>query len=131
MVQVTQTEGATDLLTTVGSYLPDADVDLVRRAIDFAGTAHGPQMRASGEPYVTHPIAAARTLADLHLDSQCIAAALLHDVVEDTAVDLEDIEKAFGREVATLVDGVTKLDRLQLMPGAQRTSATKEAEQAE
>jgi GTP diphosphokinase / guanosine-3',5'-bis(diphosphate) 3'-diphosphatase len=130
MVEIGQHEGATELLGTVASYLSDADLDVVQRAIEFAETAHGPQMRASGEPYITHPIAAARTLADLHLDSQCIAAALLHDVVEDTAVDLEDIEKDFGREIAMLVDGVTKLDRLDLMPEAHKSMA-KEEEQAE
>ncbi len=133
MVQATQTtqdEGATKLLAAVGNYLPSPDVDLVRHAVEFASSAHGPQTRASGEPYVTHPIAAATILADLHLDAQCIVAALLHDVVEDTHVDLETLNREFGPEVTALVDGVTKLDRLQLMPETAG-GAPKEAEQAE
>src|SRR4051812_45030032 len=89
----------------------DADVKDVRRAIQFAIEAHGDQKRASGEPYVTHPIASAQILADLGIDPVAIQAALLHDVPEDTEYALSDIEERFGGEVARLVDGVTKLSK--------------------
>ena len=82
---LTAVAGAEKLLGTVNSYLPESDAGTVQRALDFAAEAHGPQIRASGEPYVTHPIAAAQILADLHLDAPTIAAALMHDVVEDTS----------------------------------------------
>ncbi|HET7026240.1 MAG TPA: bifunctional (p)ppGpp synthetase/guanosine-3',5'-bis(diphosphate) 3'-pyrophosphohydrolase [Candidatus Limnocylindrales bacterium] len=88
-----------------------ADLDPVRRAFDLAVEAHGDQKRATGEPYVTHPIASAQILADLGLDPVAIQAALLHDVPEDTEYSLDDIEERFGPEVARLVDGVTKLSK--------------------
>ena len=88
---------------------PGADLDTVGRAFDMAVEAHGTQRRASGEPYVTHPIAAARIVADLGIDPVAVQAALLHDVPEDTESSLEDVEDRFGPEVAQLVDGVTKL----------------------
>src|SRR5207237_1066678 len=87
--------------------------------------------RATGEPYVTHPLAVAQVLCDLRLDRASIVAALLHDVVEDTAVQLTDIEREFGREVARIVDGVTKLDRVQWLSEGQRPSAARENEWAE
>jgi guanosine-3',5'-bis(diphosphate) 3'-pyrophosphohydrolase len=99
------------------------DPDVVRRAVEFAEQAHAGQLRASGEPFIAHPLAVASILADLKMDQQTIIAALLHDVVEDTAYTLRDIEAQFGSEVAALVDGVTKLDRLEVR--------TREEEQAE
>jgi guanosine-3',5'-bis(diphosphate) 3'-pyrophosphohydrolase len=98
----------------------DADVATIRRAIDFAVEAHGDQRRASGEPYVTHPIASAQILADLGIDPVAIQAALLHDVPEDTEYALSDIEDGFGSEVAQLVDGVTKLGKFSTLSHEQQ-----------
>ncbi|MGB9661971.1 MAG: RelA/SpoT family protein [Moorellaceae bacterium] len=104
-------------------YYPDADLQLIREAYKFASQAHGDQKRHSGEPYIVHPLAVAEILAELQLDIVTIAAGILHDVVEDTAVSLETIRDLFGEEVALLVDGVTKLSRLE--------HKTKEEQQAE
>ncbi len=90
-------------------YLPSADFDLIRRAYALAAVAHEGQRRQSGQPYLDHPIEVALILLDLSLDTESIAAALLHDVVEDTGVPIEVIERFFGKQVANLVDGVTKL----------------------
>jgi GTP pyrophosphokinase len=90
---------------------PSADIELVRRAFAFAVEAHSVQQRASGEPYVTHPLAVAQILAELGLDPVAIVAALLHDIPEDTDYSLQDLEERFGEEVARLVDGVTKLGK--------------------
>jgi len=99
------------LLTTVVRHDPGVDLDALRRAFDLAVEAHEGQRRASGEPYVSHPIAAAQILAELGIDPAAVQAALLHDVPEDTDYSLEDIEARFGPEVARLVDGVTKLSK--------------------
>ena len=90
---------------------PAADLEPVERAFDLAVVAHHGQVRATGEPYVTHPIASAQILAELGIDTIAIQAALLHDVPEDTEYSLTDVEETFGAEVAQLVDGVTKLSR--------------------
>jgi guanosine-3',5'-bis(diphosphate) 3'-pyrophosphohydrolase len=90
---------------------PGADLEAVGRAFDLAVSAHETQKRASGEAFVTHPIASAQILAELGLDTTAIQAALLHDVPEDTEYSLTDVEERFGPEVAQLVDGVTKLSR--------------------
>ncbi len=100
-----------ELLAEVAAHHPGGDLDLVERAFDLAVEAHAGQLRATGEAYVTHPIAAARTLAEMGLDPASIAAALLHDVPEDTEHSLVDLEERFGPEVAHLVDGVTKLSK--------------------
>src|SRR4051812_37815882 len=100
-----------DLLATIARHYPQADPGPVNQALDLAVQAHEGQRRASGEPYVTHPIASAQILADLGIDPVAIEAALLHDVPEDTEYNLSDIEERFGGEVARLVDGVTKLSR--------------------
>jgi guanosine-3',5'-bis(diphosphate) 3'-pyrophosphohydrolase len=99
------------LLATLGERYPQADLDPVARAFDLAVEAHADQKRATGEPYATHPIASAQILAELGIDPSAIAAALLHDVPEDTEYSLTDIEEQFGGEVAHLVDGVTKLSK--------------------
>ncbi len=104
-------------LETLGSDRAVADVELVRRACHFAAQAHAGQQRASGEPYVQHALAVARILAGLRLDPEAIAAAILHDVVEDTPVTLDDVRREFGERVATLVDGVTKMDVIQGLKG--------------
>ncbi|MEO1090906.1 MAG: bifunctional (p)ppGpp synthetase/guanosine-3',5'-bis(diphosphate) 3'-pyrophosphohydrolase [Pseudomonadota bacterium] len=103
-----------ELVEKVRSYDARADEDLLNRAYVFAMQAHGTQVRASGDPYFHHPVEVAGILADLKLDSASIATALLHDTVEDTGATIEDMERLFGREVARLVDGVTKLNKLDL-----------------
>jgi len=100
-----------ELLDAVRRNHPDAQLLVVEQAFDLAVDAHADQRRASGEPYVTHPIAAARIVADLGIDPTAVAAALLHDVPEDTEYSLLDIEERFGADVARLVDGVTKLSK--------------------
>ncbi len=102
----------TSLLRKVVAYNPEADEELIAQAYGTAHAAHRGQVRKSGEPFVYHPLATADILADLHLDSTTIAAALLHDVLEDTDFAREELEKRFGEEVADIVDGVTKLKRL-------------------
>ncbi|MDH2918291.1 MAG: bifunctional (p)ppGpp synthetase/guanosine-3',5'-bis(diphosphate) 3'-pyrophosphohydrolase [Sideroxydans sp.] len=101
------------LITEVSSYLKPQDVDHVRAAIAYSRAAHEGQMRHSGEAYVTHPIAVARILAPLHLDVQAIIAALLHDVVEDTTITTAQVAEKFGAPVAELVEGLSKLDKIQ------------------
>jgi GTP diphosphokinase / guanosine-3',5'-bis(diphosphate) 3'-diphosphatase len=103
-----------ELVERVRAYDPDADEDLLNKAYVFAMKAHGSQLRASGDPYFHHPVEVAGILTDFRLDSASIATALLHDTVEDTGATLDEIERLFGRTVARLVDGVTKLNRLEL-----------------
>ncbi|MFZ2487923.1 MAG: bifunctional (p)ppGpp synthetase/guanosine-3',5'-bis(diphosphate) 3'-pyrophosphohydrolase, partial [Anaerolineae bacterium] len=93
----------------------EEDTQLVRRAYALASEAHGDTPRASGEPYIIHPLAVSGILADLRLDAKAIAAGLLHDVAEDTSISIAEIEKQFGSDVATLVDGVTKLEKIGRM----------------
>jgi GTP diphosphokinase / guanosine-3',5'-bis(diphosphate) 3'-diphosphatase len=113
----------TDILEKIKSYHPAADTDLINRAYVYSARMHDGQTRKSGDPYFIHPVAVADIIADMRLDTASVAAALLHDVVEDTGVTREDIAKLFGREVAFLVDGVTKLGRVNF--------ACKEDQQAE
>ena len=101
------------LIQEVGTYLKSKDVEHIQAALDFSSSAHQGQLRESGEPYITHPIAVARILAPLRMDAQAITAALLHDVVEDTNITNDDIAEKFGKPVAELVEGLSKLDRLQ------------------
>lgn len=101
------------LLANVKTYNAEMDTARIERAYCLAETAHAGQMRASGEPYVTHPLATAKILSDLYMDEDTIIAGLLHDVPEDTAVTLEEVHEQFGEDVARLVDGVTKLSQLR------------------
>jgi guanosine-3',5'-bis(diphosphate) 3'-pyrophosphohydrolase len=103
---------------------PGADTSMIVRAAETATTAHAGQLRRSGEPYITHPIAVAGIVADLGLDAQTVTAALLHDAVEDTGVTADTIEDNFGSAVAAIVDGVTKLDRLQFDSKEAQQAAT-------
>ncbi len=113
----------TALLDATARYLPPEKVELIKAAYDFAASAHEGQTRKSGEPFIEHPLAVAMTLAELQLDATAIKAALLHDVPEDSSITLAKIEEKFGKDVAKLVDGVTKLARLQLAaPGETRFS---------
>jgi len=101
------------LLEELSTYLKPKDVEHVRVAIEFSRAAHLGQMRHSGDPYISHPIAVARILAPLHIDAQAIIAALLHDVVEDTEVTGKQVAEKFGKPVAELVEGLSKLDKIQ------------------
>ncbi len=112
-----------ELVERVQKYDPDADEDLLNRAYVYAMKAHGNQVRASGEAYFNHPLEVAAILTEMKLDSATIAAALLHDTVEDTEATHQEIEEKFGPEIASLVDGLTKIAKLDLV--------TKEAAQAE
>src|SRR5215467_3098651 len=100
-----------ELIAHVEGYNPGVDRELIRRAFDFAELHHRGQSRRSGEEFINHPWAVAQICADLHLDEQTIAAALLHDVVEDTDVELDELRAEFGPEIAFFVEGVTKLTR--------------------
>ena len=108
-----------ELLAEIAAYNPDTDRDLIVRAFDRAARAHRGQRRRSGEDYVVHPLGVARICAQLHLDDATLVAAILHDTVEDTETDLEDIRGEFGDEVAKLVEGVTKLTRIQFQSREQ------------
>jgi GTP pyrophosphokinase len=112
------------LLTAFRRRHPKASVDMVNRAYEAARVAHISQMRSSGEAYINHPIAVARIVADIGLDDVSLAAALLHDAVEDTEITLSDVQLDFGDEVAGLVDGVTKLERLQFDSREAQQAAT-------
>ena len=100
-----------DLVEKVQTYYPAADVDLLRKAYEFSAKVHKGQKRLSGEPYLVHPMAVANIIADLKLDVPSIVGGLLHDTVEDTLTSLEELTSLFGREIGSLVDGVTKLSR--------------------
>ncbi|MCK6504143.1 bifunctional (p)ppGpp synthetase/guanosine-3',5'-bis(diphosphate) 3'-pyrophosphohydrolase [Myxococcota bacterium] len=102
-----------DILDTVSSYAPGADLDVIMRAYVYAGKAHAGQMRHSGEPYLVHPIAVAGILAEWHMDVDTIATGLLHDTMEDCLVSHADLQGLFGREVADMVEGVTKIGKLK------------------
>lgn len=108
-----KSDGFTELVTQLESYLPKAELLSIVEAYLLAAESHKHQTRKSGEPYITHPVAAARILADLRLEASTIKATLLHDVVEDTRTTLEDVRRQFGDDVASIVDGVSKLDRIR------------------
>ncbi|SHN63120.1 GTP pyrophosphokinase [Butyrivibrio hungatei DSM 14810] len=112
------------LIERVKKYHPSDDISLIEKAYQQAAEAHKDQLRKSGEPYIIHPLCVAIILADLEMDKETIAAGLLHDVVEDTILTKEEIEKEFGADVALLVDGVTKLTNLQL--STDNTNKTQE-----
>src|SRR5213593_4784941 len=108
-----------ELIAEVEAYNPDVDRDLLRHAFDVSERAHAGQTRRSGEEFIHHPLGVARVCAELHLDEQTIAAALLHDVIEDTGSELEEIRTEFGEEIAQLVEGVTKLTRISFQSREQ------------
>lgn len=121
-----QREGALEnLIKTVRGHHPKADTGLIERAHTVARDAHEGQLRKSGEPYITHPLAVAQVLADLGIGPITIAAALLHDTVEDTDYSLTQLRTDFGDEIAMLVDGVTKLDKLKYGDSAQAETVRK------
>src|SRR5215468_3990790 len=112
-----------DLVDKVRKYNPNTDEDLLNRAYVYAMKAHGPQLRRSGDPYISHPLEVAWILTDHQLDDATIAAALLHDTIEDTAATRAEIDQLFGRDIGRLVEGLTKLKKLDLV--------SREAKQAE
>src|SRR5436309_6604905 len=112
-----------ELVDRVRRYNPQADEAALNRAYVYAMKAHGAQRRASGDPYFNHPLEVAAILTEMKLDDATIAAALLHDTIEDTETTHAEIEEKFGKEIASLVDGLTKIAKLDLI--------TKEATQAE
>ena len=109
-----------DLLEKVRAYSPEADVELLRRAYVFSAFEHRGQVRRSGEPYLTHPLAVADCLADMKLDVVAVSAGLLHDVVEDTLTTIDRIGELFGPEVAHVVEGVTKISAIRFSSSEQR-----------
>jgi GTP diphosphokinase / guanosine-3',5'-bis(diphosphate) 3'-diphosphatase len=111
-----------ELVEKVKGYDPDADEALINRAYVFSMKAHGSQTRASGDPYYSHPIEVAGILTDLHLDDETIVTAILHDTIEDTLATPEEIQKHFGDNVARLVDGVTKLSKIEAQSESQRAA---------
>ena len=117
-------EEVAPLVEIFQSHHPRSSAALITKAYDRAASAHKGQSRKSGEPYVTHPVAVAKICAELGLDDITIAAALLHDAVEDTGATLFDVEKEFGAEVARIVDGVTKLDRIKFDSKEAQQAAT-------
>src|SRR5215470_15649106 len=112
-----------ELVERVKAYDPGADEDTLNRAYVYSMKAHGAQLRDSGDPYFSHPVEVAGILAQMKLDTASIATGLLHDTVEDTIATIDDIERVFGPEIARLVDGVTKLSRIEL-----QSDQTKQAE---
>src|SRR5215217_3134030 len=112
-----------ELVELVKSYDPKADEAALDRAYVYSMKAHGSQLRASGDPYFSHPVEVAGLLAQMKLDTASIITGLLHDTVEDTVATLDDIERLFGPEIGRLVDGVTKLSRIEL-----QSDKTKQAE---
>ncbi|NTV90540.1 MAG: bifunctional (p)ppGpp synthetase/guanosine-3',5'-bis(diphosphate) 3'-pyrophosphohydrolase, partial [Clostridiales bacterium] len=111
------------LVEKIQKYNPTCDFALVQKAYDLAKHAHEGQLRESGEPYITHPLEVAHTLADLELDCSAIIAGILHDTIEDTNYTYDSLKEIFGEEIVNLVDGVTKLDKIPY--------STKEQQQAE
>ncbi|RDC60637.1 Guanosine-3',5'-bis(diphosphate) 3'-diphosphatase [Alteripontixanthobacter maritimus] len=111
-----------ELVERVKAYDPDADEAMLNRAYVYTVQKHGSQKRASGDPYFSHPVEVAGLMTDLKLDQETIATALLHDTVEDTLATIDDIEENFGPEVARLVDGVTKLSKIDAMPEDDRAA---------
>ena len=121
-----QPVGAVDtLIRTVRMHHPKADLSIIERAYTVAEKAHSGQKRRSGEPYITHPVAVAQILADLGIGSKTVAAALLHDTVEDTEYTLDQVRADFGDEIAMLVDGVTKLDKVKYGDSTQAETVRK------
>src|SRR5437660_1961651 len=112
-----------DLVERVRSYNPNTNEDLLNRAYVYAMKAHGSQIRASGDPYFSHPLEVAAIVTDLKLDDATIVAALLHDTIEDTEATRAEIDQLFGKDIGRLVEGLTKLKRLDLV--------SREAKQAE
>src|SRR5260370_4315908 len=109
-----------ELEAVVREFRPNEDLAPLQKAFRFAAERHEGQKRASGEPYMIHPLLVTRQLAEMHMDMTCLETGLLHDVVEDTSATLDEIRKNFGEDVARCVDGVTKLSKLNLASRDER-----------
>ncbi|MBQ9000774.1 MAG: bifunctional (p)ppGpp synthetase/guanosine-3',5'-bis(diphosphate) 3'-pyrophosphohydrolase [Eggerthellaceae bacterium] len=120
----TPTERFADLQEVCSAYMSDDEVEKLARAFEFANKAHAGQKRKSGEPFIAHPIEVAIILADLHMDVETVVAALLHDTIEDTEVTRDDVVELFGEDVATLVEGVTKITRIEVGSLTDEQAAT-------
>ena len=114
-----------DLEAVIQSRMPGMDLTLVRHAYDVADLAHAGKLRRSGEPYICHPTEVAIILAEMQMDPETLAAALLHDVIEDTELTREDLAAEFGERVARLVDGVTKLGQIRWTPDEDQATREK------
>src|SRR5262245_9085191 len=112
-----------DILEKVESSHPEADLDLLRRAYVFSAIEHRGQLRSSGEPYLVHPLEVANILTDLRLDVTSVATGLLHDIVEDTLTSIEVIDAYFGREIAHIVEGVTKIGKIEFSSEEEKQAA--------
>ncbi|MEK7801068.1 MAG: HD domain-containing protein, partial [Pseudomonadota bacterium] len=104
---------ASDLIAQIKLYNPEVDSTQIEKAVEYARVMHGEQTRSSGEPYYTHPVEVAGILAELKMDLATIVTAILHDTLEDTKATYEDLEKKFSPEVASLVNGVSKLTKIE------------------
>src|SRR6185312_6562656 len=109
-----------ELCQKITAYYPNADIKLIEKAYAFSEGMHQGQIRRSGEPYISHPLSVAGILADLKLDLDSIATGLLHDTVEDTHATIDDIRREFGDTIAQLVDGVTKLSKMEFKTSTER-----------
>ncbi|PZP05202.1 MAG: guanosine-3',5'-bis(diphosphate) 3'-diphosphatase, partial [Sphingomonas hengshuiensis] len=118
--RVAREYGIDALIRILDEYLPAPQISEVRRAYEFGARMHAGQARQSGEPYIYHPLAVARILAEMRLDATTLCAAILHDVIEDTPVGKDEIARLFGRDVAELVDGVSKFQKVEGMSRAER-----------
>src|SRR5688572_8332721 len=116
--------GVRELFEALPAYLPAARVEEIQRAYDFAAECHEGQVRQSGDAYITHPVAVAALVAGLRMDAHTVAAALLHDVVEDCDVTVEQLRKRFDEDVARLVEGATKIEAIQAPDASQVDSET-------
>ncbi len=123
-LDMTEEEILENLIAEIKSYTDDPNLELVYKAYEYAKKAHQEQKRISGEPYIVHPLAAARIMAELELDVISIAASILHDVVEDTEISKEEITEEFGEEIALLVSGVTKLSRIDFKSREEQQAET-------
>ena len=112
-----------DIVEKVEEHYPDADLSFLRRAYIFSAKEHGGQVRLSGEPYLTHPLEVAWILSDLELDISCVVAGLLHDVVEDADVSLDELREFFGKDIAHIVDGVTKIGAIEEYESQEKIEA--------
>ena len=112
----------TDLVERIVSYNPKVDTRIIKKAFHFGMLMHGSQLRESGDPYFSHPIEVANILAELNLDTSSLVCALLHDTIEDTKATIKDIRENFGKEIAKLVDGVTKLNELESKPDQSKAA---------
>ena len=120
MIPMTMAQQFEELIRKVQAYRPGEDVELLRKAYEFSAAGHRTQKRLSGEPFVSHPLEVANVLADMRLDVVCVAGGILHDVVEDTPTPIERVRETFGPEIARIVEGVTKISRLESLQPEER-----------